>query len=140
MLCLLQVKRGWAGSVRRSSTGATSTIAFVSVLIFAVPERRLSGIRHLDPLLVGRCVCDVVVVPVPPLVRRGLRIAFGRVLPLLLAPERRDIEVAPGAPHRLVTAGIDEVGAEHAVAVAEKHVGAVPLVHAEVSVEAVRDA
>src|SRR5882672_4888933 len=43
-----------------------------------------------------------------------------------------------GRAHRLVTAGIDEVGAEHAVAVAEKHVGAVPLVHAEVGVEAVR--
>jgi hypothetical protein len=33
-----------------------------------VPERRLSGVRHLDPLLVRRCVCDVAVVPVPPLV------------------------------------------------------------------------
>src|SRR6266699_6794938 len=42
-----------------------------------VPERRLSGVRHLDPLLVGRCVCDVAVVPVPPLVGRGLRIALG---------------------------------------------------------------
>jgi hypothetical protein len=44
MLSLLQVSRGWASGVRRSSTGATSAIAFVSVLIFAVPERRLSGV------------------------------------------------------------------------------------------------
>src|SRR3546814_13644148 len=42
--------------------------------VVAVPERRLSGIRHLDPFLIGRGAGDVVVVPVPPLVRRGLGI------------------------------------------------------------------
>src|SRR3954449_12757983 len=36
------------------------------------------------------------VVVVPPLVRRGLRVAVGGVLPLLLAAEGCDIEVAPG--------------------------------------------
>src|SRR5207245_7626937 len=79
------------------------------------------------------------VVPDPPLVRRGLRVALRRVLPLLLAPERSQVEVAPGAPHRLVAAVVDEVGAEHAVAVADERVRAVPLVHAEVGVEVVRD-
>src|SRR6266542_6820323 len=78
------------------------------------------------------------VVPDPPLVRRGLGVALRRVLPLLLAPERSHVEVAPGAPHRLVAAAVDEVGAEHAVTVADERVRAVPLVHAEVGVEAVR--
>ena len=41
-------------------------------------------------------------------------------------------------PHRLVAAAVDEVGAEHALAVAEEHVVAVPFVDAEVGVEAVR--
>ena len=77
------------------------------------------------------------VVPVPPLVRRGLGIALGRVLPLLLAPERGDVEVAPGAPHRFVAAGVDEVRAEHLVAVTDERVRAVPLVDAEVGVEVV---
>src|SRR6266446_2102916 len=38
------------------------------------------------------------VVPDPPLVRRGLGVALRRVLPLLLAPERSQVEVAPRAP------------------------------------------
>src|SRR5262252_4914436 len=79
------------------------------------------------------------VVPDPPLVRRGLGVALRRVLPLLLAAERSDVEVAPGAPHRLVTAVVDEVGAEHLLAIADERVRAMPLVHAEVSVEVVRD-
>src|SRR3712207_3113397 len=54
----------------------------------------------------------VLVVEVPPLVRRRLRIALWRVLPLLLAPERRHVEIRPGAAHRLVAALVDEVGAE----------------------------
>src|SRR3546814_16093773 len=83
--------------------------------------------------------CDVAVVPVPPLVGRGLRIALGRVLPDLLPAQRRDVEVVPGAPHLLVAAVVDEIGAEHAVAIAVEHVRAVPLVHPEVGVEAVRD-
>src|ERR1700747_2704187 len=43
----------------------------------------------------------VLVVPVPPAVR-GLRIALGRVLLLFLPAERGHVEVAPGAPQRLV--------------------------------------
>ena len=81
----------------------------------------------------------VFVVPVPPFVRRSLRVAFRRVFPLLLAPERSHIEVAPGAPERLVAAVVDKVGAEHAVAIADERVRAVPLVYAEVFVEVVRD-
>jgi len=78
-------------------------------------------------------------VEAPPLIRRGLGIALGRVLPLLLAPERREVEVGPGAAHRLVAAVVDEVGAEDPLAVAEEGVRAVPLVHAEVGVEFVRN-
>src|SRR5260370_7611912 len=77
-----------------------------------VPERRLSGVRHLVPLLIGRCVCDVAVVPVPPLVWRGLRIARGRVLPDLLPAQRRDVEVVPRAPHLLLAAGVDGGGSQ----------------------------
>src|SRR5829696_1651745 len=81
----------------------------------------------------------VLVVQAPPLVGRGLRVARRRVLPLLLAPERGDVEVGPGAAHRLVAAAVDEVGAEDRVAVADEGVRAVPLVDAEVGVEVVRD-
>src|ERR671910_1621650 len=81
----------------------------------------------------------VLVVQVPPLVPRRLRVALGRVLPLLLAPERGQVEVAPGAPHRLVAAAVDEVGAEDLVALADEGVRAVPLADAEVGVEVVGD-
>src|SRR5215204_5500697 len=97
-----------------------------------------AGPADLVELLAGRLDVAVFVVPVPPLVRRRLRVALRRVLPLLLAPERSHVEVAPGAPHRLVAAAVDEVGAEDAVAVADERVRAVPLVNAEVGVEAVR--
>src|SRR3981081_1153481 len=80
----------------------------------------------------------VFVVPDPPLVRLCLGVALRRVLPLLLAPERGQVEVAPGAPHRLVATVVDEVGAEHAVVVADERVRAVPLVHAEVGVDGAR--
>src|SRR5918994_1835956 len=84
------------------------------------------------------CVdATVLVVEVPPLVRRRLRVALGRVLPLLLATERGDVEVGPRAAHGLVAAGINEVGAEDVVALADERVGAVPLAHAEVGVEVV---
>src|SRR5215216_3586963 len=79
----------------------------------------------------------VLVVEVPPHVRRRLRIAGGRVLPLLLAAERGQVEIAPGAAHRLVAAAVDEVGPEDLLALADERVGAVPLVHAEVRVEVV---
>src|SRR5207248_10856387 len=78
------------------------------------------------------------VVPDPPLVRRRLRVALRRVLPLLLAPERSDIEVVPSVPPLLIATLIDEGGAEHAVVIADDRVRAVPLVHAEVLVEVVR--
>src|SRR6202048_3350363 len=85
-------------------------------LAVAFPKGRLSGVRHLDPLRVGCGVGDVAVVPVPPLVRSALRVALRRVLPRLLTPERRHVEVAPGGAHRLISAAADEVGAEHALA------------------------
>src|SRR5438094_941848 len=75
--------------------------------------------------------------PVPPFIRRSLRITLWRVLPSLLTPERRDVEIAPNAPHRLVATIVDEVSAEHLVAVAEENIMAVPLIDTEVLVEAV---
>src|SRR5260370_918859 len=78
------------------------------------------------------------VVPDPPLVRRSLGVALRRVLPLLLAPERSDVEVVPSVPHLFIATIVDEVGAEHAVAIADERVRAVPLVHTEVFVEVIR--
>src|SRR5260370_8791659 len=95
--------------------------------------------NYIDPLRVRRGLGVVVVVPVPPLVRRGLRIAFRRVLPSLLTAERCYVEIVPDGPHLLVAAIVDEVGAEDAVAVADEHVVAVPFAHAEVGVQAVGD-
>src|SRR5262245_329505 len=81
----------------------------------ALSEGGFSSVRDLDPLRVRRRR-GVTVVPVPPLVRRTLGITLWRFLPCLLAAKRRDIEVAPGGPHRLVPAAIDEVCAVHLVA------------------------
>src|SRR5688500_1361147 len=86
-----------------------------------------------------RTALAVLVVPVPPLVRRSLRIPLRRILPLLLAAERSDVEKTPGASHLLIPAAVDEVRSEDLVAVADERVRAVPLVHAEVGVEAVLD-
>src|SRR5215469_2769346 len=67
-----------------------------------------------------RCRWAWLVVIDPPLVWWALGVARRRVFPRLLAPKRGEIEVAPGAAHCLVTAGIDEVGTEHAVTVADE--------------------
>src|SRR5260370_42155037 len=89
-------------------------------LCVALSEGGFSSVGHLDPLRIRRGLGVVVVVPVPPLVRRGLGVTLWRVLPSLLTAERRDVEVAPGGPHRLVAAAVDEVCAEHPLAVAEE--------------------
>src|SRR5439155_6442626 len=78
-------------------------------LCVALSEGGFSSAGHLDPLRVRRGLGLVVVVPVPPLVRRGLRVTLWRVLPGLLTAKRRHIEVAPGGSHRLVAAAVDEV-------------------------------
>src|SRR6202022_3618756 len=78
------------------------------------------GGTHFDPYSVGRLGVAVFVVPVPPRVRLCLGVALGRVLPVLLASECGEVEVASGAPHWFVAAVVDEVGAEHAVAVADE--------------------
>src|SRR5215217_8338058 len=82
-------------------------------------------------------VLVVRVVVVPPLVRRGLRVALGRVLPLLLASERGDVEIAPGGAKLRVAASVDEIGAEDPIALTDEGVVPVPLVHAEILVEVV---
>src|SRR5437879_6757541 len=55
------------------------------------------------------------VVPDPPLVRRSLGVALWRVLPLLLAPERSDVEVVPCISHLIVAVVVDVVGTENDV-------------------------
>jgi hypothetical protein len=55
-----------------------------------------------------------------------------------LATERGDVEIAPGASHRLIASAVDEIGAKYAIVDADEGVGAVPLVHTEVGVEVVR--
>src|SRR5713226_6961108 len=52
---------------------------------------------YIDLLRVRRGLGVVVVVPVPPLVRRGLVVLLWRVLPSLLTAERCDVEVALAA-------------------------------------------
>src|SRR5215831_2137370 len=109
--------------------------------LFVAPSQRgsLRVVYDIDPLGVGSGLGVVVVVPVPPLVWRRLRVTLWRVLPDLLPAERSDVEVAPGAAQRFVTAGVDEVCAEYVVSVAEEHVVAVPFIDAKVLVEAVGD-
>src|ERR1700733_1598117 len=79
-----------------------------SCLSGLVSEGGLSRVRYRDPLRVGRGVGDVALVPVPPLVWAALGVAFRRVLPRLLTPERRHVEIAPDCAHRLVAAAVDE--------------------------------
>src|SRR5271168_1654024 len=74
----------------------------------------------------------VFVVPVPPFVRRALRVALRRVLPKFLPAQRRHVQKAPGVAQYLVAAVVDEVGPVDLVPVVDEYVGAVPLVHAEV--------
>src|SRR4051812_47855100 len=88
-------------------------------------------------LEVGRLV--VFVVAVPPGGSLGFRGNLPRGLPDLLAPERGDVEVAPGAAHRFVAALVDEVGAEDLSVHAQEGVGAVPLGDIEVGIEVVGD-
>jgi hypothetical protein len=52
----------------------------------------------------------------------GFAVPLRRVLPLLLAAERGDVEGVPPAPHLLVAAGVDEVGTEDPVAPADERV------------------
>src|SRR5262245_34434576 len=87
------------------------TALFAMFISFSLPKRAHAStilscpIDDVRPL--RRRGAAVFVVPVPPLVRRSLRIALRRVLPLFLAPERRDVEVVPSAPHLLVAAVVD---------------------------------
>src|SRR5580704_4682684 len=112
------------------------SLVFTSV---ALAEGDFLGVGHFDPLRARRDLGVVVVMPVPPLIWRSLRITGWRVFPDLLTPEGRDIKVTPDGPHRLVTPLVDEVCAEHPLAVANERVVAVPLGHTEVGVETVGD-
>src|SRR5580692_3749760 len=67
------------------------------------------------------------------------RVVDGRVLPALLAPQRSHVEVAPGTSHRFIAAVVDEVSTKHPIAVAKKHVRAMPEIYAEVRIEGIRE-
>src|SRR5262249_21177674 len=79
------------------------------------------------------------VMPVPPFIWRSFGITFRRILPHFLAAERREIEITPDSPHRLIAAIVDEIGAENLVAVPDESVVAMPFVHSKIFVEAVGD-
>src|SRR4030095_10557621 len=87
-----------------------------------------SGIGGVEGALVasapplGRSSIGIFVVADPPLISAGLRTTLRRVLPLFLAAERSDVEVVPSAPHLLIAAVVNKVGAKHAVAVADERI------------------
>src|SRR5262249_58481066 len=105
-------------AARRRRSGRPSLARF---RLFVAPSQggSLRVGYDVDPLRVRRGLRVVVVVPVPPLVRRGLGVTLWRVLPSLLTAERRDVEVAPDGPHRPVAPGVDKVSAEHPLALPE---------------------
>src|SRR6185369_11853271 len=109
------------------------------LLSIARSEGGFSSAGHLDPLRIGRGLGIVVVVPVPPLVWRRLRVTLWRILPSFLTAKRGNIEVAPDGPHGLVSAIVNEICAEHLLAVAEEHVVPVPFIDSKVFVEAVEN-
>src|SRR6202050_845014 len=138
-LCTLRKTRpvGREQAARRRRSGRPSLARFP--LCVALSGGFLRVGYYVDPLRVRRGRGVVVIVPVPPLVRRGLGVTLWRVLPSLLTAERRDVEVAPEGPHRLVAAVVDEVCTENLVAIAEEDVVAVPFIDAEVLIETVGD-
>src|SRR5262245_55886730 len=76
------------GDIARSAVAAMTPTPFSSRFGGGRVEDLEGAIADLRPL--GRRALAVFVVPVPPLVGRRLRVAFRRVLPLLLTPERGD--------------------------------------------------
>jgi hypothetical protein len=57
----------------------------------------------------------------PPLVRWGLRPSGGRILPLLLPSEWRQVEQDEAADDDLNASGIGEVGLENSISLSQKH-------------------
>src|SRR5436309_12027730 len=87
-----------------------------------MPElpRKTTCCPGADTLISCRLSVLVFVVAAPPLVRLGLRVAGGGVLPVLLTAQRCQVEEGPHAAESLDAAGRREVGAEDTVAVAKK--------------------
>src|SRR5437660_1773793 len=63
----------------------------------------------------------VLVVPSPPLVGRGLRVPGRRILPVLFAAQRRQVEECPGGAKGLDPATGREVSGADLVGVAKKN-------------------
>jgi hypothetical protein len=97
----LNLDRFWAaiGLTRLDDALATRPLGTELIDAGALDHYALTRKADVPPATAhpsGRSgVLAVRVVVVPPLVGRGLRVALGRVLPVLLAPERGDIEIAP---------------------------------------------
>src|SRR5215469_7072244 len=117
-----------AAVFRRRSGRASFNLARFRLFLAPSDGGSLRVGQDIDPLRVRCGLGIVVVVPVPPLVRRSLGVTLRRVLPSLLTSERCDVEVAPGGSHGLVATAVNEICAEHLAAVAEEHVMAVPFI------------
>src|SRR6266511_3240731 len=82
------------------------------------PDDQTRRVAHLS---CGLCAgVLILVVAAPPLVGLGLRVPGRRVLPLLLTPERRQVEEGPHTAERLHATGRREVGTKDAVAAAQE--------------------
>ena len=113
-ICRTAMTQAAAASPNVGTSGAAGTVVLALVILCGTrrrslfPARRLCGAElHEAGTIAVRLVR--LVVPDPPLVRRALGVALRRVLPLLLAPERGDVQAVPGVPHLLVAAGVERV-------------------------------
>src|SRR5450755_3267857 len=96
---------GWRCFGHRRSSGRDRPRSCFHLCV-ALSEGGCFSVGHRDPRTIRRGLGVVVVVPVPPLVRRSLGVTLWRVLPGLLTAERCDVEVAPGCPHGLIAAAV----------------------------------
>src|ERR1700722_467503 len=83
----------------------------------------------------GAAARGVFIMQAPPTIGRAPLDALRRILPILLPPERRQIEEGPDAAQHLDAAPAGEIGTKQAVGATEENVKAKAAIHAEVGVE-----
>src|SRR5215472_18551279 len=89
---------GMAANPGENGSAAASLTCFLLLFFLATADGGAFRVSEdIDPLWVRRRLSVVIVVPIPPLVGLGLRVAFGRVLPGFLAAQRSGVEIAPNA-------------------------------------------